>query len=49
MRNEYVKPEIAVENVIVESPMLSASVEITPEEKPMGANEHRGGWGDLWN
>ena len=52
MRKEYVKPEMVTENIILES-MLAASneqVEINPGETgPATANEHRGGWGDLWN
>ena len=52
MRKEYVKPEMVTENIILES-MLAASneqVEINPDQTgPATANEHRGGWGDLWN
>lgn len=52
MRKMYVKPEMETENILLES-MLAASsehVEINPDENgPATANEHRGGWGDLWN
>lgn len=53
MKKEYVKPEIAIEEIILEN-MLAASsyeeVDINPDESGAAtANEHRGGWGDLWN
>ena len=46
----YVKPEVIVEEIAVES-MLAASTDRIPvgsEIKPSAANERRGTWGDLW-
>ena len=49
MKKDYVKPETAVENVMVET-MIATSGAVGGEntdESPV--NERRGGWGDLWN
>lgn len=55
MKKEYVKPEVAVEEILLESYMLGMSgsnvdpdapgVEGDPEE----ASARRGAWGDFWN
>ena len=51
MKQNYIKPEIIVEEIAVES-MLAASTDRIPvggsEIKPSAANERRGTWGDLW-
>lgn len=53
MKKEYIKPEIIVEEIIYETPMLSSS--FIPGEPgdgfEFGANkrqDRRGTWGDLW-
>ena len=51
MKKDYVKPEMLVEEVLLEG-MLAASVEITPGPVRPKSNERqndRGAWGDLWN
>ena len=58
MKKEYVKPEMVVEQFMAELAFLDASGSQTEvggggSERPGGgrpdANEHRGGWGDLWD
>ena len=55
MRNEYVKPVTQVEELVVESTMLTASadyeyIEIDPDQSGRAdANGRRGSWGNLWN
>ena len=57
MKKEYVKPEMVVEQFMAELAFLDASgsqTEVGGGDGPrpggsMDANEHRGGWGDLWN
>ena len=61
MKKEYVKPEMVMEEILLEG-MLAQSGELGGGGTDMGgggvdrpgggrpdANEHRGGWGDLWN
>lgn len=50
MKQIYQKPEINVEEVILESNILSGSlVDMDPNGSgDATANERRGGWGDLW-
>ena len=51
MKQNYIKPEVTVEEIAVES-MLAASTDRIPvggsEIKPSAANGRRGEWGDLW-
>ena len=52
MRKEYVKPEVAVEEILLESYMLGMSgTEVGNEPVDPFANERqdRGTWGDFWN
>ena len=53
MKKNYVKPETAVENVMVETMIATSpggNVPVTPGEGDgREANDRRGGWGDLWN
>ena len=49
MKKEYVKPETAVENVMVETMFAASDVIQEPDGGELGSNERRGGWGDLWN
>ena len=56
----YIKPEIEVEEMAIESPMLTGSLTFNEEEVDTGDLEHggqlsnryrrtkRGQWGDLW-
>ena len=50
MKQNYIKPEINVEEIILESTILSGSlVDIDPNGSGIAtANERRGTWGDLW-
>ena len=52
MKKEYVKPEIAVEEMFLAT-MIAASSGVTDEVVPdddIAVNERRGGsWGDFWN
>ena len=53
-KKEYIKPEIEVVELEIESPILSVSdgkVDIFDEETDQDANmsnKRRGQWGDLW-
>lgn len=56
VKKEYVKPEMVVEQFMAEIAFLDASSgnsmgsgdeELGEDE--IGANDRRGGWGDLWN
>ncbi len=51
MKQNYIKPEMTVEEIAVES-MLAASTDRIPvggsEIKPSAAHERRGEWGDRW-
>ncbi len=51
MKQNYIKPEMTVEEIAVES-MLAASTDRIPvggnEIKPSAAHERRGDWGNLW-
>lgn len=52
MRKEYVKPEVAVEEILLESYMFGMSgTDIGSDEGVPSANERqdRGTWGDFWN
>jgi len=51
MKKEYIKPEMAVEEILVET-MIATSpggVEEGEPDQPLGTNDRRGGWGDLWD
>ena len=50
MRKEYVKPEVLVEELLLEG-MLATSTEVGNEPVDPFANERqdRGTWGDFWN
>ena len=50
MKQNYIKPEVTVEEIAVES-MLAASTDRIPvgdSPRPPAANGRRGTWGDLW-
>ena len=51
MKQNYIKPEMTVEEIAVES-MLAASTDRIPvggsEIKPSAVRGRRGEWGDLW-
>lgn len=55
MKKNYVKPETAVENVMVETMIATSGnnpggqVPVVPGEGDEFSNDRRGGWGDLWN
>ena len=49
MKKEYVKPEMVMEVILLET-MIATSIEVEEGETDgRGANEHRGGWGNLWD
>lgn len=51
MKKDYVKPEMLVEEVLLEG-MLAASVGPDDDNIDAGTNkrdQNRGSWGDLWN
>ena len=51
MKKDYVKPEMLVEEVLLEG-MLAASLGEGGADEELGApsrREGRGSWGDLWN
>ena len=49
MKKEYVKPEMVMEEILLEA-MIATSIEVEEgEDDGRGANDRRGGWGDLWN
>ncbi len=53
MKKEYIKPEIAVEEILVET-MIATSpgdteVGVGGDDLPVGTNDRRGGWGNLWD
>lgn len=47
----YVRPEMVVEELIVESSMLTGSLGINEEGGNEGSlsNDRRGSWGNLWS
>ena len=51
MKQNYIKPEMTVEEIAVES-MLAASTDRTPVGgsgiKPSASNGYHGSWDDLW-
>lgn len=53
MKKEYIKPEMLIEEFISEIYMLGSSEDTQPivpgEGDNFGANDRRGGWGDLWD
>ena len=51
MKQTYQKPEILVEEIILESNLLANSyIDVDPNGSGNGAaNGHRGSWGDLWD
>lgn len=52
MKNVYVKPEMDVTEITVESMLASSSttsVEPGENEEDPSANSHRGSWGNLWD
>lgn len=54
MKKEYIKPEMLVEEFISDIYMQSASGDDKMDfeegdDDGRGANDRRGGWGDLWN
>ena len=59
MKKEYVKPTVVVEEFMAELAFLGGSQTEGGDGSnvgggaqggvPAGSNEHRGGWGDLWN
>jgi hypothetical protein len=52
MKKDYVKPEMLVEELLLESSMLTTSIPQgeagLPADAP-GRREGRGVWGDLWS
>ena len=51
MKKEYIKPEMLVEEVLLEG-MLAASVPFGDDNEDAGANRYqdrRGSWGNLWD
>ena len=53
MKKDYVKPELLVEEMLLESSILALSAgDITDKPVRPKSNERqndRGAWGDLWN
>ena len=53
MKKEYIKPEVLVEEVLLEGMLAlsdpSQDFDHTEGEGDDSANDRRGGWGDLWN
>ena len=55
MKKEYIKPEILVEEFLLDSSILSLSAgEATEDDLPSDANQlrdddRRGNWGNLWD
>ena len=52
MKKVYVKPELQVEEILLEGMLASSDPEVT--NKPViplsnGRDNGRGGWGDLWD
>ena len=49
MKKTYIKPEMNVEEVLLEGMLASSTMSITNEEVEVAAtNDRRGGWGNLW-
>lgn len=52
MKKEYIKPEMVVEEILLESSMLTTSIPEGEDNLPADANQlrdRRGSWGDLWD
>ena len=52
MKKEYIKPEMVVEDLVLESEMLAGSIGETDgpvEPWSNGRREGRGTWGNLWD
>ena len=51
MKKEYIKPEMVVEEILLESMMMSNSQTVNPDGpgKPPRSNQRRGDWGNLWD
>lgn len=53
MKKEYIKPEIIIENILLESMLATSneymgSVETPGTDDDFNANDRRGTWGDFW-
>lgn len=49
MKKTYIKPEMNVEEILVEAMLAASTMSITNDEIDEAAtNERRGGWGNLW-
>ena len=52
MKKEYIKPEMVVEDLVLESEMLAGSIVETDGPVEPWSNERRegrGAWGNLWD
>ena len=52
MKKDYVKPEMLVEELLLESSMLTTSIPQGEDDLPAdapGRRPARGSWGDLWS
>ncbi len=51
MKKEYIKPEMVVEDLVLESEMLAGSIGETGPVEPWSneRREGRGTWGNLWD
>lgn len=58
MKKEYVKPEMVMEEILLEGMLASSTGGGNGDDElgngggvdqPLDANDRRGGWGDLWN
>ena len=52
-KKTYIRPEMAIEELVIETPMLTGSFDIKDEggiEESLstGRGNRRGKWGDLW-
>lgn len=53
MKKVYIKPEIIIENILLESMLALSTENMGSNEKPgtdddYNANDRRGTWGDFW-
>ena len=51
MKKEYIKPEIVVEEITLETMLAASDIHSgnPGESGDPDANERRGGWGNLWD
>lgn len=52
MKKEYVKPNLEIEEILLEGMLANSKLDVDPDgpgTNESDANDRRGSWGDFWN